>query len=162
MENRNLVLLSLINFNKMTFVLENKIGLKLEHVYAKPLFEKIYFPPDYGSKEISRLYPDGSLYFFIEKEGKNKENSDGEWVFISTVNKTGLAKIYQKLKIALKLKSDEISGGNVKGIVLWKIFSDEKVVEITTTIQPKSNLKVFEEIKMLINSNLSYIKTDQI
>ena len=144
----------------MTFVVENKTGLKPEHAQTIPLFEKIYFPPGFGRKEISRLYSDGSLYFFIEKESKNNGISDGKWVFITTVNENGLAEIYPRLKIALGLKSDDISGGNVKGIVLWKIFSDEKIVEITTTIIPKSKLEVLEEIKTLINSNLNYIGAD--
>jgi hypothetical protein len=158
MENCNLAVSSItIGLKTMTSIFHNITGLKPEHAKIHPLFEKIYFPPDYGGKEISRLYPDGSLYFFIEKEDERNGENDGEWGFISTVNNKGMAEINSRLEIVSDLKSDDTKGGNVKGIVLWKVFAGKKAVEITTTIQPVSKLKVFEEIEMIINSNLNSI-----
>jgi hypothetical protein len=158
MENCNLAVSSLkIGIYTMTSILQNITGLNSEHAKIHPLFEKIYFPPDYGGKEISRLYPDGSLYFFIEKEDERNGENDGEWGFISTVNKKGLDEIIPRLKIASGLKSDDTKGGNVKGIVVWKIFTVEKMVEITTTIQPVSKPTIFEEIETLVNTNLNSI-----
>lgn len=129
-----------------------------EHENLNPLYEKNYFPPDYGLKQVSRLYGDGSLYFLSQLEDSNE--NEGKWGFISTVKNAGLQKIKSILRKANRLKSDEIKSGTVKGIIIWKIPANNEVIEITTTIIPDSKLTFLSEINNLVNNNLNTIPSD--
>jgi len=129
-----------------------------EHENLNPLYEKSYFPPDYGSKQVSRLYADGSLYYLTHVDKSNED--EGKWGFISTVKNAGLQKIKAILSKSKRLKSDDIKSGKVKGIIIWKIPVNNKIFEIATTIIPESKLKILGEINNLVNNNLNTIPSD--
>ena len=82
----------------MVELIKNTDGLKPQHVPGIPIFEKMYMPPEYGDKLISRVYSDGSLYYLAQPRGNSEYFVQGEkWSFIGCLSKKGTKDIELKI-----------------------------------------------------------------
>ncbi|NQU52324.1 MAG: hypothetical protein HQ522_07265, partial [Bacteroidetes bacterium] len=111
--------------------IQNNNDLKLNHQNETPLFEKINIPPDYGSRLVSRVYTDGSLYYLSQaRESDSSMDMNESWNFISTVSASGINKIRKTLAKCCEIKSNVKPGGNIKGAVIWNIQCKNELHEI--------------------------------
>ena len=139
----------------MTQFIKNNNGLKHNHQNETPLFEKNNIPPDYGSRLVSRVYADGSLYYLSQaRESDSSTDMDENWNFISTVSGSGINKIRKTLAKCCEMSSNIKSGGNIKGAVIWKIQCEKELMEIIIVGIPEEKYEIFDEIDNLISSNM--------
>lgn len=141
----------------MTQFYQNSNGIKSHHHQESLLFEKEYFPPDYGEKLISRLYSDGSLYYLSQVEKSHSDDIVKKWNFISTVSEKGLKQILAILKKCCKVSTEVKVSGNSTGTVIWRIQCTKKVKEIIILGIPDIKHKYFIDIDNLVNANMQTI-----
>lgn len=142
----------------MTAFIQNINGLKLNHQDEIPLFEKTYIPPDYGSKLISRVYPDGSLYYLsLARETDNMDSISEKWNFISALTVKGKNEIRSLLEECCKMKSLIKNDGNVNGAIIWKVQCQSHIHEILFTGIPDGSYQFLQKIDDLISLNLQPI-----
>ena len=141
----------------MTTFLQNNNGIKSHHHLESLLFEKEYFPPDYGSKLISRLYLDGSLYYLSQVEKSHGNDIVEKWNFISTVSEKGLKQILANIKKCCKVKNEVKVSGNSVGTAIWRLQCTKKVKEIIVLGIPDNKLKYLIEIDNLVSANMQTI-----
>lgn len=142
----------------MTSLIGNANGLKPHHLNELPLFEKTYLPPDYGDKLISRVYPDGSLYYLTQPRLQEKSNPETEkWNFIATVTQKGIAEIQKILEKCSEVDSEVVHGGNVRGAVIWKIVHFNHIHEVVIAGIPEGKFRIFQELDPIISTNLETV-----
>lgn len=127
---------------------KNIEGLKVEHKNEQPLFEKIYTPPAYGDKMVSRLYCDGTLYYLSPL---------GIWTLISILTTEGLNEMNKVLKDCFQLSTTKVSDGNIQGSISWKLFSKNEMKEIIISGLPDKDFDYFQKIENILNTKMQTI-----
>ncbi|MEN8115379.1 MAG: hypothetical protein ABFS16_00250 [Bacteroidota bacterium] len=135
----------------MSQFIQNNIGLKEQHKNQNPLFEKTYIPPDYGERLISRVYPDGCLYYL---------NTNDNWNYISILKNEGLEDLKVVLIECCKVKNEIKADGNLKGVVIWKLQCESQINEIIIAGIPSVEYNLFQKIDDIINTKLQTIQKD--
>ena len=132
-------------------------GIREEHQKQTPLFEKEFIPSVKSPTEVTRLYKDGTLYFLkISAEEKGKE----QWGASLRITKLGMEKIGTLLKHCCNLDSDDIKNGNYMGLVIWRVWCNNEIIELVTTLVPASKHVIFNEIQELVNHNIKPVAKD--
>lgn len=132
-------------------------GLKPQHRLEFPLFEKTYIPSDYGDQLVSRLYADGSLYYLSHTKTNCLNNEDEKWNFISTISEKGIAEILSVLEKCKKITIPEQIAGANSGAIIWKFPDNGQILKMTIPVIQEGELKIFNEIEIIMNSNIQPI-----
>jgi hypothetical protein len=135
-------------------------GLKTNHINESPLFEKVYIPPDYGSRQVSRLYPDGSFYMMNLPRQIELETGNESWGFISSIVNEGVESIKRLLIKCRKCKNDNIQNKSVKGIEIWRFLCKNEIFEVVNTVLPETKNEIFNHIEQVIDQYLQPIPPD--
>jgi len=138
--------------------IKNIKGLKPQHQEEIPLFEKTYIPPSIGNHLVSRVYADGSLYYLSHSgESSCLNDTDEKWNYISSVSEKGVLGIRDILKKCYNLPLAVSAVANASGATIWKIPRDGRILRIEIFGVPEGDLKIFNEIDFLINTNIQLI-----
>ena len=132
-------------------------GLRPQHKLEFPLFEKIYIPSGHGDQLVSRLYSDGSLYYLSHAKANCVNNDDEKWNFISTISEKGINGILAVLEKCRETAIPEQLDGNSPGVIIWKFPTNGQILKMTIPVIHGVELKIFDEIEVLINSNIQPI-----
>lgn len=132
-------------------------GLKPQHRLEFPLFEKTYIPSGHGDQLVSRLYADGSLYYLSHAKTNCLNNEDEKWNFISTISEKGINGILSVLEKCRETAIPEQPDGNNPGAITWKFANNGQILKMTIPLIHGGELKIFDEIEVLINSNIQPI-----
>lgn len=138
--------------------IKNIKGLKPHHQQEIPLFEKTYIPPSIGNHLISRVYADGSLYYLSHSgESTCLNDADEKWNYISSVSEKGVLGIRAILEKCCNLPIAVSTSANSSGAVIWKIPQEGRIQKIVVFGVPEGDLKIFDEIDILVNTNIQPI-----
>lgn len=138
--------------------IKNIKGLKPYHQEEIPLFEKTYIPPSIGNHLISRVYADGSLYYLSHSgESTCVNDTDEKWNYISSVSEKGVLGIRAILEKCCNLPIAVAASANSSGAVIWKIPQEGRIQKIAVFGVPEGDLKIFDEIDFLVNTNIQPI-----
>ncbi len=138
--------------------IKNTEGLKHQHQEEIPLFEKTYIPPSFGNHLVSRVYADGSLYYLSHSgENNSRNNPDEKWNYISSVSENGVLGIRAILEKCNNLPIVVSTSANASGAVIWKIPQEDCIQKIVVFGVPEGALKIFNEIDILVNTNIQPI-----
>lgn len=141
----------------MPHLIKNIEGLKPQHQEEVPLFEKTYIPPSFGNHLVSRVYADGSLYY-LSHSGNNCLNDPNEkWNYISSVSEKGVLGIGSILEKCSNLPIAASTSANASGAVIWKIPREGHIQKIVLFGVLEGDLKIFNEIDFLVNTNIQTI-----
>jgi len=141
----------------MPLLVKNIEGLKPQHQEELPLFEKTYVPPSYGNHLVSRVYADGSLYYLSHSGDNCLNDPDEKWNFISSVSEKGVFGIRAILEKCNNLPIASSSSANTSGAFIWKIPREGQIQKIVLFGLPEGELKIFNEIDLLVNTNIQTI-----
>jgi len=145
----------------MPHLIKTIMGLKPQHRLEFPLFEKTYIPSDHGDHLVSRLYADGSLYYLSQAKTNCVNSEDEKWNFISTISEKGIAEILSVLEKCRETAIPEQPDGNNPGSIIWKFAKNNgQILKMTIPVIHGVELKIFDEIEVLINSNIQPIPRD--
>lgn len=138
----------------MAEYIKNINGLETKHNKQEPLFEKVYTPPEYGDKLVSRIYNDGSLYYLSQPRESNETLvKEEDWAFIGTVSETGINKIKEKLKKVCGFERIIENQGIRVGEYIWKTRCGLEIIEIMVYGVPEGKYAIFNEISDVINND---------
>ncbi len=142
----------------MPLLNKNIEGLKTKHQAELPLFEKTYIPPSYGDHLLSRVYADGSLYY-LSHSGENHclNDPDERWNYISSISEKGVLGIRALLDKCGNLPIAASMSANASGAFTWKIPREDHIQRIVLFGLPDEDLKIFDEIDLLVNTNIQTI-----
>ncbi|BBE17114.1 hypothetical protein AQPE_1263 [Aquipluma nitroreducens] len=142
----------------MPLLVKNTKGLKPQHQAEAPLFEKTYVPPSFGNHLVSRVYADGSLYYLSHSgESSCLNDADEKWNYISSVSEKGVLGIRVILEKCRNLPIAASTSANASGAVIWKIPLEGRIQKIEVFGVPEGDLKIFNEIDLLVNTNIQTI-----
>jgi hypothetical protein len=141
----------------MPLLVKNIQGLKPKHQGEAPLFEKTYIPPSFGNHLVSRAYADGSLYYLSHTGNNCLNDPDEKWNYISSVSEKGIQGIRAILERCSKLPMATSTPANASGAVIWKIPHEGQIQKIVISGIPEGDLKIFNEIDLLVNTNIQTI-----
>jgi hypothetical protein len=141
----------------MSLLIKNTEGLKPQHQVEPPLFEKTYIPPSIGNHLVSRVYADGSLYYLSHSGNNCLDDPDEKWNYISSVSEKGVLGIRAILEKCCNLPIAVAASANSSGAVIWKIPQEGHIQKIAVFGVPEGNLKIFDEIDFLVNTNIQPI-----
>jgi hypothetical protein len=142
----------------MPQLIKNIEGLKPQHQVEIPLFEKTYVPPSFGNHLVSRVYADGSLYY-LSHSGENTclNDPDEKWNYISSVSEKGVLGIRAIFDKCHNLPIAASTSANASGAVIWKIPCKGQIMKIVLYGIPEGDLKIFNDIDFLVNTNIQPI-----
>lgn len=141
----------------MPHLIKNIEGLKPQHQVEVPLFEKTYIPPSFGNHLVSRIYADGSLYYLSHSGNNGLNDPDEKWNYISSVSVKGVLGIRDILEKCCNLPIAASTSANASGAVTWKIPCEGRIQKIVLFGVPEGDLKIFNEIDLLVNKNIQPI-----
>lgn len=141
----------------MPLLVKNIQGLKPKHQEELPLFEKAYVPPSFGNHLVSRVYADGSLYYLSHSGNNCLNDPDEKWNYISSLSEKGVFGICAILEKCSNLPIAASTSANASGAVIWKIPHEGQIQKIILFGVPEGDLKIFNEIDLLVNTNIQTI-----
>ncbi len=142
----------------MVQFLGNKTGLREAHQGEDPLFEKKYVLPESEKKLVSRLYPDGSLYYLTDREEVPRgEKIRAAWNLVSTVHEDGARQVKEKLQQCCREEFSAEDPEDIPGTTSWRFFCGGKLREVIIKGTPEGKATVFLEIDHLISSMMDKI-----
>lgn len=136
----------------MIQLIQNTDGLKSLHKAQLPLFEKIYMPPEYGDKLVSRVYHDGSLYYLTQPRTEvGYVVKDQKWAFIGLLSEKGIKEIKLKIDTICK-KSRQVQLQNLINYELvWRLNCGQGICEFGIVDDSDNQNQIFDEITEIVN-----------
>lgn len=132
----------------------DQIGLQAIHIGQKPLFESVFCLPEPDSCEVTRIYPDGAVYFLLgQGEGK-------AWGYLTRMKEAGIKVLTSRLQDALLIASEPPPGSPELGSLTYHFQVEQAGRSITFHGLDYGNFESLRDMAALINSNLEQAKTD--
>lgn len=132
----------------------DQIGLQATHVGQTPLFESVLCLPEADACEVTRIYPDGAVYFLLgQGEGK-------AWVYLTRMRDVGVKELTTRLQDALRIASEPPPGSPEFGSLTYHFQVEQAGRSITFHGLDYGDFEALRDISALINSNLEQVKTD--
>jgi hypothetical protein len=132
----------------------DQIGLQATHVGQTPLFESVFCLSESEACEVTRIYPDGAVYFLLgQGEGK-------AWGYLTRMKDAGVKVLTARLQDALRIASEPPQGSPEFGSLTYHFQVGAMGRRITFHGLDYGDFEALRDIAALINSNLEQVKTD--
>ena len=132
----------------------DQIGLQATHVGQKPLFESVFCLPDSDVCEVTRIYPDGAVYFLLgQGEGK-------AWGYLTRMKDAGVKELTARLQDALRIASEPPQASPEFGSLTYHFQVGALGRRITFHGLDYGDFELLRDMAALINSNLEQVKRD--
>jgi hypothetical protein len=128
--------------------IKDQQGLKEEHLKQNPLFEQVVIAPGSKTEEVTRVYPDGSMYFYSAVNP-----AAPMWAYFTKVKAAGIDQITEIFEAACNTDApaNEVAG---EGSETFRFLTKEcgKVVVINGV--DYGVYKDLQKVNNIVNANL--------